>query len=287
MSHLPNSCNRRSQSGLTLIELMIAMIVGLFLSVGVIQIFTANNLTYRMTENISRLQENGRFALENLGKAVRSAGFKGDTENSPTTNFPAVTYTASDPVVAFAANQLVSGTDGGIGGAGTLDPADDLFIRFRGSTAGSMADCTGTNIGQGTPFAGVEVVNRYFINNDSLTCHSSANAAGPQALIDNVVSMQILYGMTTDSAAYHDVRASCYLPASTTIGAGTDCTTLNFSQVVSIRIKLLLSTQGDNLTVDSTTQSLTFDDDGLADTMTDERLYRALTKTISLRNKIL
>ena len=287
MNHFPNNYSRRLQSGFTLVELMIAMVVGLFLSAGVIEIFTANNQTYRMTENISRLQENGRFALENLGRSIRSAGFKGNTEDSPTANFPTAAYAA--PIVTFAANQLVSGTDGGVGGAGTLDPADDLFIRYRGSDLGGMSDCTGTSIGQGTGFAGIEVVNHYFLNNGSLTCYSSANLAGPQALIDNVASMQILYGMTTDSAAYHDVRANCYLPASTTIGAGTDCTTLNFSQVVSIRIKLLLSTQDNNLTVDGTAQTLNFDEDGLADTMpvTDKHLYRALTKTISLRNKIL
>jgi len=286
MKPLPNKHSRGLQSGLTLIELMIAMLVGLFLSAGIIQIFIANNQTYRITDNISRLQENGRFALDNLGKTIRSTGFKGNTEGSPSADFPAATYTAPNPAVTFAANQVISGTDGGIGGAGTLDPADDLFIRYRGSTIGSMADCIGINIGQGTAFAGTEIVNRYYLTNGSLACHSSTNAT-PQVLIDNIASMQILYGMTTDSTKYHNVRASCYLPASTPIGAGTDCTTLNFSQVVSIRIKLLLSTQDDNLTADGTAQSLNFDDDGLADTMTDKRLYRALTKTISLRNKIL
>ncbi len=286
MNYLPNSRSRGAQSGVTLIELMIAMIVGLFLSAGVIQIFITNNQTYRITDNVSRLQENGRFALDNLGKTIRSAGFKGNTESSPSSDFPAVAYAAPNPAVTFAANQLISGTDGGVGGAGTLDPADDLFIRYRGSTLGSMADCIGTNVGQGTAFAGTEIVNRYYLANGSLTCHSSTNTT-PQVLIDNIASMQILYGMTTDSTQYHDVRASCYLPASTTIGAGTDCTTLNFSQVVSLRIKLLLSTQDDNLTADGTAQSLNFDDDGLADTMVDKHLYRALTKTISLRNKIL
>jgi len=286
MNHLPNNQSRASQSGLTLVELMIAMVVGLFLSAGIIQIFIANNQTYRVTDNISRLQENGRFALENLGKTIRSAGFKGNTESSPSSNFPAVTYATPNPAVTFAANQLISGTDGGVGGTNTLDPADDLFIRYRGSTLGSMADCIGTNIGQGTAFAGTEIVNRYYLANGSLFCHSSTNAT-PQVLIDNIASMQILYGMTTDSNEYHNVRASCYLPASTPIGAGTDCTTLNFNQVVSVRIKLLLSTQDDNLTADGAAQSLNFDDDGLADTMADKSLYRALTKTISLRNKIL
>jgi len=278
------SFNKKQQLGLTLVELMIAMVIGLVLVGGVIQIFAANNQTYRVTENMSRVQENGRFALDNLGRIIRLAGFKGDTETSPGAEY--VTNTTASPSVTFTNGQTVSGIDGGVGGA-ALDQSDDLFIRYRGASLGSMTDCIGTNIGQGTAFAGNNVVNRYYVNNGSLMCHSSAAPAVPQPLIDNVVSMQILYGMTTDPAAFHDVQAECYLPASAAIGAGTDCTSLNFEQVVSVRIRLLLSTPADNLTADGVVQSIIFDDDGTNDAMVDRRLYRRLTKTISLRNKIL
>lgn len=65
------------QKGLTLIELMIAVVLGLLLVTGVIKIFTGNNQTYRVTEAHSRLQDNARFALDILSKDVRSAGFSG------------------------------------------------------------------------------------------------------------------------------------------------------------------------------------------------------------------
>ncbi|MFC1665831.1 PilW family protein, partial [Pseudomonadota bacterium] len=48
--------------GFTLIELMVAMVIGLFLLAGLIQIFFAGKQTYRLGDGLSRLQENGRFA---------------------------------------------------------------------------------------------------------------------------------------------------------------------------------------------------------------------------------
>jgi len=67
----------KCQKGLTLIELMIAIVVGLILVAGVIQVFVANKQTYRITDAQSRLQDNARFALEILTRDIRSAGFSG------------------------------------------------------------------------------------------------------------------------------------------------------------------------------------------------------------------
>lgn len=67
----------KRQKGLTLIELMIALVLGLLLVAGVIQIFVANKQTYRVTDAHSRLQDNARFALEILSRDIRSAGYSG------------------------------------------------------------------------------------------------------------------------------------------------------------------------------------------------------------------
>lgn len=67
----------KKQKGLTLVELMIAVVLGLILVAGVIQIFVANKQTYRVTDAQSRLQENARFALEVLTRDIRSAGYSG------------------------------------------------------------------------------------------------------------------------------------------------------------------------------------------------------------------
>ena len=69
--------NKRYQTGMTLIEIMIALLIGAFLLGGVLQIFINSKQTYRMQENLSRLQENGRFAMEFLARDIRMAGYWG------------------------------------------------------------------------------------------------------------------------------------------------------------------------------------------------------------------
>ncbi|MCX7107342.1 MAG: PilW family protein [Methylococcales bacterium] len=68
--------NKQYQTGLSLIEIMIALLIGVFLLGGILQIFIGSKQTYKMQENLSRLQENGRFALDFLGKDLRSAGYR-------------------------------------------------------------------------------------------------------------------------------------------------------------------------------------------------------------------
>lgn len=74
---------RKYQQGMTLIEIMIALLIGAFLLGGVIQIFVNTKQTYRMQEGLSRMQENGRFAMEFLSKDIRMAGFMGCSSSSP------------------------------------------------------------------------------------------------------------------------------------------------------------------------------------------------------------
>jgi len=67
----------QNQRGLTLVELMVAMLLGVFLIGGVLQIFISSKQTYRMQEGLSRLQENGRFAMDFITRDIRMAGFRG------------------------------------------------------------------------------------------------------------------------------------------------------------------------------------------------------------------
>lgn len=65
------------QSGIALVELMIAMVLGLMLTGGVVQVFTAVRQTNRVHEDTSRMQESGRMALEIIGRDIRMADFWG------------------------------------------------------------------------------------------------------------------------------------------------------------------------------------------------------------------
>ena len=65
------------ERGITLVELMIAMLLGILLTGGVIQTFSANKLTFNTIEGISRVQESARFTLDTLTREARMIGYMG------------------------------------------------------------------------------------------------------------------------------------------------------------------------------------------------------------------
>ena len=75
-----------SQRGLSLVELMIALVLGLVLSTGVITVFISAKQDYQVQDAISQVQENGRFSLEFLARDIRMAGYSGCSNDMPTAN---------------------------------------------------------------------------------------------------------------------------------------------------------------------------------------------------------
>lgn len=73
---------RSRQRGLSLVEILVGMTVGLILMAGVIQIFVSSKQGYRIQTALSRLQENGRFAIEFINRDIRGAGFFGCAGNA-------------------------------------------------------------------------------------------------------------------------------------------------------------------------------------------------------------
>ncbi len=65
----------RRQQGMTLVEIMVAITISLILLAGIIQVFVASKATYRMQDGLSRVQENGRYAMYFIGRRAREAGF--------------------------------------------------------------------------------------------------------------------------------------------------------------------------------------------------------------------
>ncbi|MBB3802780.1 type IV pilus assembly protein PilW [Xanthomonas arboricola] len=73
----PRSPSKPAIAGISLIEMMIAMVIGLVLMLGVIQVFSASRTASMLAEGTARAQENGRFALEFLQRDIRMAGHFG------------------------------------------------------------------------------------------------------------------------------------------------------------------------------------------------------------------
>jgi type IV pilus assembly protein PilW len=143
------------QQGITLVELMIAMVVGLILMAGISQIFISSQKTYRITEEQSRLQENARFALGFITKDVREAGYTGcraieamnvqTVANAPVPNYTenntingneATSATAWTPALAASINgTVVGGTD-----TITIQKGTSCGATLTGSLASSNAN---------------------------------------------------------------------------------------------------------------------------------------------------
>ncbi len=75
------------QTGLSLIELMIAMVVGLILMAGALSIFISSRQGYGVNTAISHVQESGRFALGFIRNDVRMAGYMGCATSAQVVNY--------------------------------------------------------------------------------------------------------------------------------------------------------------------------------------------------------
>ena len=67
----------RGPSGFSLVELLVAMAVGLVLTVGTVSVFVANQRSGELNDATATMQENARFALEGLVADLRMAGHQG------------------------------------------------------------------------------------------------------------------------------------------------------------------------------------------------------------------
>lgn len=65
------------QRGFSLIELMVALLLGLLLMSGIIAVYLESKRGFTQDEAIARVQENGRYALRLLAREITMAGFLG------------------------------------------------------------------------------------------------------------------------------------------------------------------------------------------------------------------
>lgn len=75
------SFSARRMQGLSLIELMISLVIGLIILLAVVQVFSASRTAYQLSEGLARVQENSRFAMDTLQREIRMAGHFGCTND--------------------------------------------------------------------------------------------------------------------------------------------------------------------------------------------------------------
>ncbi len=77
-----NTMIGKKQLGLSIVELMIALLLASLLTAGLFQIFTANSETSRVNESSARVQESGRLASDIMARVIRNAAYRGCTDQA-------------------------------------------------------------------------------------------------------------------------------------------------------------------------------------------------------------
>lgn len=101
----------RGQRGLTIVELMIALLLGLFVIGGVIFVFAGSKRSYTETEQQTRIAENGRFAVQMLESELRLAGFFGESNAAdvdPDGSLGAVNADCGSPAQAYDVDNFLA-----------------------------------------------------------------------------------------------------------------------------------------------------------------------------------
>lgn len=168
---------RHNQSGLTLVELMISIVIGALLVIGIIQILISVRQASNLQDGLGNLQENGRFALYFLEKDIRAAGFPREANIVP---FLVAAGETSD-------------------NAGPNN-SDIITVQYQGAV-----DCLNQAV------AGGIVNNRYYIatsdGENNLMCLGNGNVT-PQPLVQGIESLQALYGEDRDDDGIADAYVS-------------------------------------------------------------------------------
>ncbi|MCG5517021.1 MULTISPECIES: PilW family protein [unclassified Ectothiorhodospira] len=115
------------QAGVTLVEIMISLVLGLLLLGGIVQVFLGSKQVSRTQEALTEIQENGRYALEIFSRDLRLTGFKGGCHYDATVNSLLNPTGMGGNFILFDLNEGVRGWDGIAGPDGPGPAGGDMF----------------------------------------------------------------------------------------------------------------------------------------------------------------
>ena len=197
----------RAEHGFTLIELMIAITIALFLCGSMVAVVFAVRSSFKTQDGLVRMQENARFMLSVMNTTVHNAGyFPNPLATTALTAFP-TPATPNGNATTFATGQFITGA--------TSAGGDSLNVRFQSASGDGLMNCQGA---ANTSGADVVYTSSFSVNAASqLVCAVSVNGLAPSAdeiLIDNVAAMNLLYSVDTDGDGNADsYRTAAYVTA--------------------------------------------------------------------------
>jgi type IV pilus assembly protein PilW len=152
------------QLGLTMLEIVVALAVGLILLIGIIQLLINTNQAFRVQNALQRVQENGQFAIQYLAQDIRNTDFWGCLEdtswivnriNTSGTGYN-ITYYGFTKGLEGTANQatggsIVAGTDTiTVRSATPVSGLNQIIAPFASSTASPITINANSNLNSGS-----------------------------------------------------------------------------------------------------------------------------------------
>lgn len=253
MSHRPR------EHGFTLIELMVALVIGLLLLVGVLQILLSNRTSFDAQRATAHLQENARLAEFVLDHTIAHAGYRTALDAAETTLFPATDGdTPNYPKGAF------------ITGQNDADGSNDR-LRLRFQARGDVRDCLGGAVGSAASAASTDI--EYYVNDKhSLECRKFAGSSSTtQPIVENVDRFKIRFGLNVDGKPGVDRYVA-------------KLTGDQARKVRSVRIQLLLHSADDDPALSQAVNQHYDFSDGPPFDVTDRHARVLVDRTIALRN---
>ena len=208
MPRCTTCCRRpahRRQAGLTIIELMISMTLGLLIILAATALLLSSRSGYAAQEDGAQIQETGRYALENIVRAVRQTGYENwDTAQAPT--IADTTLSANiDGLDARSQKENTSGIESAL--TTSVNGSDVLALRFFGNADGGTLNCAGFSVA--APDASDPVGDGrgwsifYVADSDGepeLRCkYFGKTSWTSEAIARGVESFQVQYGLDTDA----------------------------------------------------------------------------------------
>jgi len=241
----PARCN-----GFSLISLMIAMVIGLFIIAAAGQVYVQSKSSFNARAAVSTVSENGRFAIQDLRRSLAMAGMN---------------ITASEEFSSTLRAIPALEVNGTFEGTGTT--SDIVAVRYRrGPTCDGYVNL---------PLSSAPVTVRFSVVSDQLMCQKIGSTAKP--LVSGVKLMKALYGVDDTADGY----ANRYLTAS-------QVNTLDkWRNIVSIRVGLVVDSAEQSQPLDmrsDTAQTLSLLGMDYTVPANDEKLYKVFSATVQLRN---
>lgn len=289
-SHPITLARPRAQRGLSLVELLVGLTLGLTVIAAAVALYLSSGHAYRSTQAVTQMTEDASVALAILRAQIALAGYSAptglDSDGHMTRAFTGQgLFGCTGGITATSIGQpqlhdIVCHND--------PDQPDALVVRYEADTRNTLATAAGIPtdcLGNSTPLVDGShhlADNRYFVHGHTLSCRGNGHSVS-QPLVDHIVDLDLRYGIATPAASDPEALTLRYLTAQEVSGTTVPPSASPlWRQVKAVRLCLVLRSE---LEVQDSAMRYT-NCQGLPQTAPDRRLYRAFHTTVSLPNPL-